>query len=92
MRKLQKAAVVAAMVGSMGFIGAGTAFAGGGPTIGVEQGNECRSHDVNISALNNIGLLNGLLGNAAAGEGDAGAQTYEQGSDVTCTNTSTIGH
>ncbi|MFD9500663.1 hypothetical protein [Streptomyces sp. NPDC060035] len=86
MRKLQKAAVVVAMLGSVGFIGAGTAHAGGGPSIGVEQANACSSHDLNVDVLGNVGILNGLAGNALGGEGDPGAQLTKQGSTVTCAN------
>jgi hypothetical protein len=85
LRKIQKAAVVAAMLGSIGFVGAGTASAGGSD-LDVTQSNACKSHDLNISLLNNIGVLNGLLGNAASGEGNPGAQEFEQGSDLTCSN------
>lgn len=88
MRKLQKAAVVVAMLGSVGFLGAGTAFAGdGGPDIAVGQANECKSHDLNINILGNVGLANGVLGNLLGGEGDPGAQSTSLGSTVSCTNT-----
>ncbi|MEK8145493.1 hypothetical protein NKH18_41550 [Streptomyces sp. M10(2022)] len=70
MRKLQKAGVVVAMLGSLGFIGAGTAFAGEGPNVDVTQSTTCKSHDLNIDILGNVGVLNGLLGNALGGEGD----------------------
>ena len=83
MRKLQKAAVVAAMVGGVAFLGAGTAAAGG-PDIDVNQTVACKSHDLNAAVLNNIGVLNGLAGNALNGEGDPGATTSEQGSTMGC--------
>jgi hypothetical protein len=86
MRKFQKAAVVVAMLGSVGFIGAGTAFAGDGGNIGVAQANECRSHDLNLDVLGNVGLVNGLAGNLLSGEGNSGAQSTKQGSTVTCSN------
>ncbi|MFD9500662.1 hypothetical protein [Streptomyces sp. NPDC060035] len=87
MRKLQKAAVVVAMLGSVGFLGAGTAFAGDhGSDIEVSQANECKSHDLNIDILGNVGVANGVLGNLLGGEGDPGAQVTKQGSSVSCTN------
>jgi hypothetical protein len=84
MRKFQKAAVVAAILGSIGFVGAGTASAHGG--VDIDQTTSCKSHDLNIALLNNIGIANGLLGNAAGGEGNPGAQAFNQGSTNTCTN------
>lgn len=86
MRKLQRAAVVATMVGSVGFFGVGTAVAGGGPDIEVNQKSTCKSHDLNISILSNIGILNGALGNLLNGEGDPGATESEQGSEQGCNN------
>jgi hypothetical protein len=85
MRKIQKAAVVAAMLGSIGFAGAGTAVAYDGG-VDVTQLNACKSHDLNIAALNNIGVLNGLAGNALGGEGAPGAQSFDQGSKGVCSN------
>lgn len=85
MRKLHKAAVVAAMVGATGFLGAGTAFAGG-PGFDVDQSTTCRSHDLNVDVLSNIGVLNGLLGNALNGEGNPGQTVQDQGSSMGCSN------
>ena len=84
MRKIQKAAVVVAMLGSVGFVGAGTAAASGGGHLDITQATNCKSHDLNIAALNNIGVLNGLAGNALGGEGNPGAQAFEQGSSQGC--------
>lgn len=87
MRKLQKAAVVgAAVLGSVGSFGVGTAFAHGEPghDIDITQGIECRSHDMNIDVLGSIGVINGLLGNALNGEGNPGAQPNHLGSDMGC--------
>ncbi|MFF6993775.1 hypothetical protein ACFY93_02245 [Streptomyces sp. NPDC008313] len=86
MRKIQKVAVVAAMLGSVGFIGAGTASANDGGDIGVSQANQCRSHDLNIDILGEVGILNGLAGNLLGGEGNPGAQATHQGSSVSCSN------
>ncbi|ANP55144.1 hypothetical protein J2Z21_003364 [Streptomyces griseochromogenes] len=87
MRKLQKFAVVgAAVLGTVGSLGVGTAFAHGegSDDFDVTQGIECRSHDMNISVLGEIGAINGALGNALNGEGNPGAQESHLGSDMGC--------
>ncbi|MEU9210314.1 hypothetical protein AB0D27_20735 [Streptomyces sp. NPDC048415] len=86
MRKLQKAAIVGAVLSSIGSFGAGTALAHGEPghDIDVTQGAECRSHDMNIDVLGNVGAINGLGGNLLNGEGDPGAQPSHLGSDMGC--------
>ncbi|TJZ42526.1 hypothetical protein FCH28_34570 [Streptomyces piniterrae] len=71
MRKLHKAAVVAAILGSVSFLGAPTASAGG---------HGCKTHDLNVDVLGNVGVLNGLLGNLLNGEGSPGAQVTHLGS------------
>ncbi|MFJ6750258.1 MULTISPECIES: hypothetical protein [unclassified Streptomyces] len=89
MRKLHKAAVVAAALGSLGFLGAsaGTAYAGG-PEGGfdIKQSTSCKSHDLNVDVLGEVGILNGLLGNALNGEGNPGAQSTHLGSNMGCNN------
>jgi hypothetical protein len=96
MRKLSKVAVVAAMLGTAGFAGAGTAFAdapadapfggpmGGGPDISVSQNVKCVSHDLNVGVLSNLSILNGLGGNLANGEGNPGLTQQHQGSEMGC--------
>ncbi|MEU9184811.1 hypothetical protein AB0D14_09630 [Streptomyces sp. NPDC048484] len=88
MRKLQKAVLVGAILGSVGSFGAGTAVADGGDQghdgFGVTQGIECRSHDMNIDVLGSLGALDGLLGNALNGEGNPGAQSNHLGADMGC--------
>ncbi|MGW1378204.1 hypothetical protein ACWD6P_28580 [Streptomyces sp. NPDC002446] len=91
MRKFHKAAVVAAALGSIGILGAGPAFAdgghggkGGGDAWNIKQGNSCRSHDLNVDVLGEVGILNGVLGNALNGEGPAGAQSTPIGSSMGC--------
>ncbi|MGD3108716.1 hypothetical protein [Streptomyces sp. YGL11-2] len=93
MRKLQKAAVVAVVLGSFGFVGAGTAYAHGekeggrgGTDFEVRQGSQCRSHDLNVDVLGEVGILNGVLGNALGGEGSPGAQSTRMGSSMGCDN------
>jgi hypothetical protein len=78
MRKLHKAAVAAAMLGSLSFIATGTATAQGAESM---NGGGCKSHDLNLDILGQIGLLNGLLGNAINGEGDPGGQGNHVGSE-----------
>ncbi|MFB7634158.1 hypothetical protein ACFC0M_24875 [Streptomyces sp. NPDC056149] len=92
MRMLYKAAVVAAALGSVGFLGAGTANADGRGGVGggqfdIRQSSQCRSHDLNLDVLGEVGVLNGLLGNALNGEGAPGAQSTHLGSTMGCNNT-----
>ncbi|MFF2807718.1 hypothetical protein ACFVT2_11095 [Streptomyces sp. NPDC058000] len=88
MHKLYKAAVLAAALGSIGVLGAGTAHAGGrgGNDFKIGQGSSCRSHDLNVDVLGEVGILNGLLGNALNGEGSPGAQATSMGSRIGCDN------
>ena len=94
MHKLRKAAVLVAAISTVGLIGAGTAQAGEGGRGGqggdqrtsVLQSSNCKSHDLNLDVLGQVGLLNGLLGNALNGEGDPGAQATHIGSTMGCTN------
>ncbi|MEV8548791.1 hypothetical protein AB0L04_02965 [Streptomyces glaucescens] len=86
MRKIRKAAVLVAALGSVGLLGAGTAHAGGGDGFDITQSSICRSHDANVDVLGNVGLLNGVLGNAVNGEGNPGAQLTELGSEMGCNN------
>lgn len=97
MHKLRKAAVLVAALGTVGLVGAGTAHADGGDggrgsvtggtLFSVLQSTTCRSHDLNIDILGQIGLIDGLLGGALNGEGNSGAQETSQGSDMGCNNT-----
>ncbi|MFF2810729.1 hypothetical protein ACFVT2_26845 [Streptomyces sp. NPDC058000] len=89
MRKLQKTVVVSVALGGFGFLCAGTAYADGGRgDIGfdVRQGSQCRSHDTNVDVLGEVGILNGVLGNALGGEGSPGAQSTRMGSSMGCDN------
>ncbi|MFH8567999.1 hypothetical protein ACH4FH_06070, partial [Streptomyces sp. NPDC017993] len=54
--------------------------------IGVAQNTQCKSHDLNVNILGQVGLLNGALGNALNGEGSPGAQRGSQGSKMGCDN------
>ena len=94
MRKLQKAAVVVALLGTIGFAGTGTASAWGGShgsNFDVQQSTSCQSHDLNLDLLGEVGVLNGLAGNALNGEGNPGAQATSLGSNMGCSN-SAFGH
>ena len=86
MRKIRKAAVLVAALGSVGFLGAGAAHAGGGDGFDIKQSSVCRSHDANVDVLGNVGIANGLGGNLLNGEGNPGAQLTELGSEMGCNN------
>ncbi|OEJ22861.1 hypothetical protein AR457_37080 [Streptomyces agglomeratus] len=94
MYKLRKAAVLVAAIASVGLMGAGTAHAGGdgghgkgGDRFDIRQSSKCKSHDLNVDVLGQVGLLNGLLGNGLNGEGNPGAQDTHLGSTMGCSNT-----
>lgn len=82
MRKLHKAAVAAAMLGSLTFIATGTANAQGAAIM--HGGGGCKSHDLDLDLLGQIGLANGLAGNLLNGEGNPGAQWNHNGSEMGC--------
>ncbi|MER6433852.1 hypothetical protein ABT272_40045 [Streptomyces sp900105245] len=94
MRKLRNVAVLVAAIGTIGLMG-GTAHAdqgwgkkGGdhGDKFSVQQSANCKSHDLNLDLLGEVGLLNGLAGNALNGEGNPGAQATSIGSTMGCNN------
>ncbi|WEB44742.1 MULTISPECIES: hypothetical protein [Streptomyces] len=86
MYKLHKAAVLAAALGSIVAFGAGTAHAGGRGGDEFSQHNSCRTHDLNVDVLGEVGVLNGLLANALGGEGSPSAQATSMGSSIGCNN------
>jgi len=87
MRKFYQAAAVAAMLGSLGLAGIGTAAASDhGSSYDVHQSTSCKSHDLNLDVLGEVGILNGVLGNALGGEGNPGAQSSSLGSTMGCSN------
>ncbi|GHG93547.1 hypothetical protein [Streptomyces lanatus] len=94
MHKLHKAAVVVVALGSVGLMSAGTATAQGldghggkgGDKVSVLQSSNCKSHDLNVDVLGQVGILNGALGNALNGEGNTGAQDTHIGSTMGCDN------
>ncbi|GAA3295470.1 hypothetical protein [Streptomyces cinereospinus] len=88
MRKLRNVAVLVAAIGSIGLVG-GTAHADqgkGGDKFDITQSSQCKSHDLNLDLLGQVGLLNGLLGNGLNGEGNPGAQSTHIGSTMGCNN------
>ncbi|WP_329468203.1 hypothetical protein [Streptomyces sp. NBC_01431] len=91
MNKLRKAAVLVAALGSLGMLATGTAQAHdggkGGDQFGIKQSSNCKSHDLNLDILGQVGILNGLLGNGLNGEGNPGAQNTHIGSSMGCNNT-----
>ncbi|MGW0737046.1 hypothetical protein [Streptomyces sp. NPDC002851] len=92
MHKLRKAAVLVAALSTVGLLSAGTAHAQGGRDGGghgqgrvdIKQSSNCKSHDLNLDVLGQVGLLNGLLGNGLNGEGNAGSQDTHLGSSMGC--------
>ncbi|MGW0755497.1 hypothetical protein ACWD1Y_03195 [Streptomyces sp. NPDC002814] len=87
MHKLHKAAVVVVALGSVGILSAGTATANDGHGgKSVMQSSHCKSHDLNVDVLGQVGILNGVLGNALNGEGKAGSQDTHVGSTMGCNN------
>ncbi|GHI07607.1 hypothetical protein AQI88_25165 [Streptomyces cellostaticus] len=96
MHKLRKAAVLVAALSAVGLVSAGAAHAGEGGYGGkgggkgdrfsVLQSSNCKSHDLNLDVLGEVGILNGLLGNALNGEGNPGAQDTHIGSEMGCNN------
>jgi hypothetical protein len=90
MRKLRTAAVLMAVLGNVGLLGASVAHAdqgwGGGDNISVSQRSTCQSHDLNLDVLGQVGIGNGLGGNLLGGEGNPGAQKTSLGSTAGCNN------
>ncbi len=70
----------------------GTAHAGGdwchdgGDRFKIKQSSDCKSHDLNVDVLGQVGILNGLGGTLLSGEGDPGAQDTHLGSAMGCNN------
>ncbi|MBG7702250.1 hypothetical protein HCJ76_30220 [Streptomyces sp. MC1] len=93
MRKLRNVAVLVAALGTIGLV-SGTAHAGQGGDKGgdhgdkfkITQSSQCKSHDLNLDVLGEVGLLGGLLGNGLNGEGNPGAQATNIGSTMGCNN------
>lgn len=77
MRKISNAAAAAAIIAGVSFMGTVPASA-----QVIEGGHGgCRSHDMNIDILGEVGILNGLAGNLINGEGSPGGQFTDMGHD-----------
>ncbi|MEU1704170.1 hypothetical protein ABZ478_02040 [Streptomyces sp. NPDC005706] len=92
MHKLRTAALLLATIASVGFLGTGAAHAGegwggkGGDEFNIEQSTNCKSHDMNLDILGNVGIGSGLGGNLLNGEGNPGAHKTSNGSSMGCSN------
>ncbi|WP_329300163.1 hypothetical protein OG410_18335 [Streptomyces sp. NBC_00659] len=91
MRKLRTAAVLMAVLGNVGLLGASVAHADQGwdrgDSLKVSQHSTCQSHDLNLDVLGQVGIGNGLGGNLLGGEGNPGGQKTSLGSTAGCSNT-----
>ncbi|MET7457108.1 hypothetical protein ABZT03_35560 [Streptomyces sp. NPDC005574] len=92
MRKFRTAAVLLAVLGNVGLLGASVAHAdqgwggGDGGGLNVRQSSTCQSHDINLDILGQVGIGNGLGGNLLNGEGNPGGQKTSLGSTMGCSN------
>jgi hypothetical protein len=90
LRKTSLAAAMVTLVAAGAALFSGSALANDDGKkhgkIDIDQVNACHTEDVNVAALNNVGVLNGLLGNAVGGKGSPGAQAFDQGGTVSCAN------
>ncbi|MFD4261688.1 hypothetical protein ACFWR9_29685 [Streptomyces sp. NPDC058534] len=86
MRKIQKAALVVAMLGSVSALGAGTAMADGGDAKFDVKGGGCYVYGDTNQLIGNVGVLNGVVGGLLTfgNEGDHGTQENETGHKVDC--------
>ncbi|MFF6812285.1 hypothetical protein ACFZAG_20685 [Streptomyces sp. NPDC012403] len=81
MRKFQKAAVVAAMLGSVGFLGAGVSHAGEDPHVKLDnkQSTSCSQDEdnsnVGLNVLNNVLNDNAIAVGALGGFAEASADS-----------------
>ncbi|KOV61508.1 hypothetical protein [Streptomyces sp. MMG1121] len=76
MRKISKVAAAAAIITGFSVMGVGTATA---QAAEVMHGGGCRSHNLNVDVLGEVGILNGLAGNVLNGEGNPGGQITDFG-------------
>jgi hypothetical protein len=88
MRKIQKVAVVAAMLGSVGFMGAGVSHAGEGPDFKLDnkQSTECSSDESAFGGLVNVSDVN-VVANVLAGVQGQAVDTHS----ATCNATVALG-
>ncbi|WEO93503.1 hypothetical protein A6P39_005420 [Streptomyces sp. FXJ1.172] len=79
MRKISTAAAAAAVIAGISMMAAGPATAQAAQ--GLHHGGGCRTHNLNIDILGEVGVLNGLAGNLINGEGSPGGQFTDMGTD-----------
>ncbi|GHE10412.1 hypothetical protein [Streptomyces alanosinicus] len=100
MRKTRTTAVVAALLGTVGFLGAGTAYAHGqgkghhereNNTTIIGQSTSCTTAEENTDVQGESGVQNGQQGNQSNGKGSPGPQTTNVGSTLGCNNTIVLG-
>lgn len=106
MRKTRKTAVVAVLLGTVGFLGAGTAYAHGqghghghgtkqqgreSNTIVMNQSTTCTTVEENVDVQGEFGYENGREGNQFNGKGSPGPQSTNVGSRLGCDNTVVLG-
>ncbi|MGV4981018.1 hypothetical protein ACVB8X_31435 [Streptomyces sp. NRAIS4] len=106
MRKSRKTAIAAVLLGTVGFLGAGTAYAHGqghghghghghhgreSTTIVVSQSTTCTTDEKNVDVQGESGYENGRAGNVSGGKGSPGSQTTNIGSTQGCNNTVVFG-
>ncbi|OLZ66351.1 hypothetical protein AV521_27975 [Streptomyces sp. IMTB 2501] len=106
MRKPRKTAVVAVLLGTVGFLGAGTAYAHGqghghkrgheqhgreSNSVVIGQSTSCTTAEENVDVQGESGVENGWEGKRPNGEGSPGPQTTNIGSSQGCNNTVVFG-
>ncbi|WP_369393376.1 hypothetical protein AB5J72_41885 [Streptomyces sp. CG1] len=103
MRKTRKTAVVAVLLGTVGFLGVGTACAHGqghehhgrenkeNNTTKIMQSTTCTTTEENTDVQGESGFGNGREGNRSKGKGSPGPQTTNVGSSLGCNNTLVLG-
>ncbi|MER5542391.1 hypothetical protein ACWDBD_31930 [Streptomyces sp. NPDC001118] len=100
MRKTRKTAVVALLLGTVGLLGAGTAYAHGqgkghhgreSTTTIINQGTSCTTTEENEDVQGESGYENGREANRSNGKGSPGPQKTNVGSSLGCNNTLVIG-
>ncbi|MEU2624762.1 hypothetical protein ABZ642_42760 [Streptomyces sp. NPDC007157] len=81
MNSFRKVAVAAAIISGVSLVAISPANAQAAQSMRGGGGGGCKSHDLNLDILGEVGILNGLGGNLINGEGSPGAQVTDIGSD-----------
>ncbi|MEU9155785.1 hypothetical protein AB0D59_35870 [Streptomyces sp. NPDC048417] len=79
MNSFRKVVVAAAIISGVSLVAISPANAQAAQHMG--GGGGCKSHDLDLDILGEVGILNGLGGNLINGEGSPGAQVTDIGSD-----------